>query len=70
MKADQPGLPVTVALAFSAVAAPVLTGQAGMRENLRAPQVGMQAQQTGPRTKLRAGQPEPQPCERVACPGS
>ena len=69
LKADQLTLLVTVVLAFSALAALVLTGQAGIREDMRAlraeMQVGqselraeMRAMEEGLRKEMRAGQAE------------
>ena len=58
MKIDQLSLLATLALAFAALAALVLTGQAGIREDLRALQTDMLAGQAGLRGELRAGQAE------------
>ena len=58
MKIDQLGLLVTLVLAFAALAALVLTGQAGIREDLRALQTDMLAGQVGLRKEMRAGQAE------------
>ena len=58
MKIDQLGLLVTVVLAFSAPASLALTGQAGIREDMRAPQAGMLAEQSELRAEVRAGQAE------------
>lgn len=54
MKLDQLSLLATTVLAFSALAALVLTGQAGIREDMRALQATMLAGQA----ELRAGQAE------------
>ena len=52
MKIEQFGMLATVVVAFAALAALVLTGQAGLREDLRAMQTDMRAGQA----ELRAGQ--------------
>ena len=54
MKIEQLSLPATVVIAFAALAALVLTGQAGLRQDLRALQADMRAGQA----ELRAGQAE------------
>lgn len=54
MKLDQLSLLATTVLAFSALAALVLTGQAGIREDMRSLQATMLAGQA----ELRAGQAE------------
>ena len=54
MKLDQLSLLATVVLAFTALAALVLTGQAGIREDMRALQVEMLAGQTELRAEMRA----------------
>ena len=54
LKLDQLSLLATIVLAFSALAALVLTGQAGIREDMRALQVEMLAGQTELRAEMRA----------------
>ena len=54
MRIDQLSLLVTTVLAFTALAALVLTGQAGIREDMRSLQAAMLAGQA----ELRAGQEE------------
>ena len=58
LKIDQLSLLATVVLAFTALAALVLTGQAGIREDLRALQAEMLAGQAELRAEMRAGQAE------------
>ena len=58
LKSDQLSLLVTVVLAFSALAALVLTGQAGIREDMRALGAAMLAGQSELRAEMRAGQAE------------
>ena len=58
MKLDQLSLLATVVLAFTALAALVLTGQAGIREDMRALQAEMLAGQAELRAEMRAGQAE------------
>ena len=58
MKLDQLSLLVTTVLAFSALAALVLTGQAGIREDMRALQAAMLAGQAELRAEMLAGQAE------------
>ena len=58
MKIDQLSLLATVVLAFSALAVLVQTGQAGIREDLRALQADMLAGQAELREEMRAGQTE------------
>lgn len=56
LKIDQLSVLATLVLAFTALAALVLTGQAGIREDLRALQTDMLAEQVGLREEMRAGQ--------------
>lgn len=58
LKLDQLSLLVTTVLAFSALAALVLTGQAGIREDMRSLQAAMLAGQAELRAEMRAGQAE------------
>ena len=58
LKFDQLSLLVTVVLAFSALAALVLTGQAGIREDMRSLQATMLAGQAELRKEMLAGQAE------------
>ena len=58
MKIEQLSLLATLALAFAALAALVLTGQAGIREDVRALQTDMLAGQAELREEMRAGQAE------------
>lgn len=58
MKIDQLSVLATLALAFTALAALVLTGQAGIREDLRALQTDTLTGQAGLRANLQAGQAE------------
>ena len=58
MKLDQLSLLATVVLAFSALAALVLTGQAGIRDDVRALRAAMLAGQAELRTEMLAGQSE------------
>ena len=58
LKTDQLSLLATVVLAFSALAVLVLTGQAGIREDMRALQVEMLAGQSELRAEMRAIQAE------------
>ena len=58
LKIDQLSLLATVVLAFTALAALVLTGQAGIREDVRALQAEMLAGQAELRAEMRAGQAE------------
>ena len=58
MKIEQISLHATLVLAFSALSALVLTGQAGIREDLRALQVDMLAGRAELRAEMRAGQAE------------
>ena len=58
MKIEQLSLLATLALAFAALAALILTGQAGIREDLRALQTDMLAGQVALREEMRAGQAE------------
>ena len=58
LKLDQLSLLVTTVLAFSALAALVLTGQAGIREDMRSLQAAMLAGQAELRTEMLAGQAE------------
>ena len=48
MKIGQPGVLATIVIAFAALAAPVLTGQAGIRQDLRAIQTDLLAGQAAP----------------------
>ena len=54
VKLDQLSLLVTMVLAFTALAALVLTGQAGIREDMRSLQAAMLAGQTELRAEMRA----------------
>ena len=54
MKIEQLGTLATVVVAFAALAALVLTGQAGLREDLRAMQTDMRAGQVELRKDMRA----------------
>ena len=58
MKIEQLSLLATLALAFAALAALILTGQAGIREDLRALRIDMLAGQAELREEIRAGQAE------------
>ena len=58
LKLDQLSLLVTTVLAFSALAALVLTGQAGIREDMRSLQATMLAGQAELRAEMLAGQAE------------
>ena len=58
MKIEQSGTLATVVVAFAALAALVLAGQAGLRQDLRAMQTGMLAGQAGLRNEMLAGQAE------------
>ncbi len=58
MKSDQLSLLATVVIAFTALAALVLTGQAGLREDMRALRAEMLAGQAELRAEMRAGQAE------------
>ena len=58
MRTDQLSLLATVVLAFTALAALVLTGQAGIREDMRALQADMLAGQARLRAEMLAGQAE------------
>ena len=58
MRIEQISLLATLVLAFSALSALVLTGQAGIREDLRALQVDMLAGRAELRAEMRAGQAE------------
>ena len=58
LKIEQLSLLATLVLAFAALAALVLTGQAGLREDLRAFQADTLTGQAGLREDLRAGQAE------------
>ena len=58
MKTEQLGMLATLALAFAALAALILTGQAGIREDLRALRIDMLAGQAELREEIRAGQAE------------
>ena len=58
MKIEQLSMLATVVVAFAALAALVLTGQAGIRQDLRAIQTDMQAGQAELRKDIRAGQAE------------
>ena len=58
MKIEQLSMLATLALAFAALAALVLTGQAGIREDLRALRIDMLAGQAELREEIRAGQAE------------
>ena len=58
LKIEQLSLLATLVLAFAALAALVLTGQAGLREDLRAFQADTLTGQAGLREVLRAGQAE------------
>ena len=56
MKIEQLSMLATVVVAFTALAALVLTGQAGIRQDLRALQTDMRAGQVELRKDMRAGQ--------------
>ena len=56
MKLEQISLLATLVLAFAALAALVLSGQAGIREDVRALRIDMQAGQESLRTEMQAGQ--------------
>ena len=58
MKIEQLSMLATVVVAFAALAALVLTGQAGIRQDLRALQTDMRAGQAELREDMRAGQVE------------
>ena len=58
MKLDQLSLLATTVLAFSALAALVLTGQAGIRDDVRALRAAMLAGQAELRAEMLAGQAE------------
>ena len=58
MKIEQISLLATLVLAFAALAALVLSGQAGIREDLRAVRIDMRAGQAELREEMRAGQAE------------
>ena len=58
MKIEQLSMLATVVVAFAALAALVLTGQAGIRQDLRALQTDMLAGQAELREDMRAGQVE------------
>ena len=58
LKFEQLGTLATVVVAFAALAALVLTGQAGLRQDLRALQTDMLAGQAELRKEMRAGQAE------------
>ena len=58
MKIEQLNVLATLVLAFTALAALVLTGQAGIREDLRALQTDTLTGQAGLRANLQAGQAE------------
>lgn len=58
LKLDQLSLLATTVLAFSALAALVLTGQAGIREDMRALRTAMLAGQAELRAEMLAGQAE------------
>ena len=58
LKIEQLSMLATVVVAFAALAALVLTGQAGIRQDLRAIQTDMQAGQAELRKDIRAGQAE------------
>ena len=56
MKVEQLGTLATIVVAFAALAALVLTGQAGLRQDLRAMQTDMLAGQAELRSDMLAGQ--------------
>ena len=58
MKTGQLGMMTTVVIAFAALAALVLTGQAGIRKDLRAVQADLLAGQAELRKEMQAGQAE------------
>ena len=58
LKIEQLSMLATVVIAFAALAALVLTGQAGIQQDLRAIQTDMQAGQAELRKDIRAGQAE------------
>ena len=58
MKVEQLGTLATIVVAFTALAALVLTGQAGLRQDLRAMQTDMLAGQAELRSDMLAGQAE------------
>ena len=58
MRTEQLGMLATVVVAFAALAALVLTGQAGIRQDVRALQTDMLAGQAELRNEMRAGQAE------------
>ena len=58
MKIEQLGMLATVVVAFAALAALVLTGQVGIRQDLRALQTDMLGGQAELREEMRAGQAE------------
>ena len=58
MKVEQLGTLATIVAAFTALAALVLTGQAGLRQDLRAMQTDMLAGQAELRSDMLAGQAE------------
>ena len=58
LKIEQLSMLATVVVAFAALAALVLTGQAGIRQDLRAIQTDMQAGQAELRKDMQAGQAE------------
>lgn len=58
MKLEQLSIHATVVVAFASLAALVLTGQAGIQQDLRALQAAMLAGQTELREEMRAGQAE------------
>ena len=58
MRTEQLSMLATVVVAFAALAALVLTGQAGIRQDVRALQTDMLAGQAELRNEMRAGQAE------------
>ena len=58
MKFEQLSVLTTIVIAFAALAALVLTGQAGIRQDLRALQTDVLAGQADLRKEMRAGQAE------------
>jgi len=56
LKLEQISLLATLVLAFAALAALVLSGQAGIREDVRALRIDMQAGQESLRQEMQAGQ--------------
>ena len=58
MKIEQLSVLATVVIAFAALAALVLTGQTGIRQDLRAVQADLLAGQAELRKEMRAGQAE------------